>query len=365
MVKMSKKGQGLALISILVLIAILYFVFRYNTDTYGFIMNTGDEQAHLVTAYTESAKARSFIQLSARQAAFETIWNLSSKGTDASALAHCGDADFQSEFKSLFDIYSAMYAPATDLISTHIPDYNFSFTCPSDNLNIEGWGYAERCTLSNTFPFPQYPCEDQANATSCAAIKFTQNYPGNACKWAADLNCTDSLPEPDCSGQDNSDTCNNINYCGWQVSNSEPISIVSAPLINYQFSIDSDAHFIENITGSEYEKFAKARVLAFPPSCSITVPATMISNAQFNISVKYTDDGAPNSIKLTVTHSFVQDVIDKSMSESDTNDKVYDNGKNYYYTATLANNTYVAEVTCIDSDGNKVTAQKDFKVSSV
>lgn len=370
---MSKKGQGLAFISIIVLIAILYFVFRFNTDTYSFIMNAGDEQAHLVTAYTEGAKAVSFTQIIARQAAFETIWNMSGKGKDAAALSHCGDTDFNSTFKSLFDRYAGMYAPTTDLVSTYLPDYRFSFSCPANSLIIEGWGYSESCTLSRTFPFPQYPCEDQKNKTGCNAITFTQSTNfngGKACNWAADTNCTNSLPEPDCSGANNADECSvilakdNVKYCSWKVLYSEPVSVVSAPLINYQFSTHSDAHFIENISGPEYAKFATARVLAFPPSCSISFPANMLSNAAFNISIKYTDDTAPKAIDLKVTHSFSEDIVANLtlLSEYDANDKVYDDGKDYYYTATLANNTYNVDVTCKDNDSNPVSTSKSFTV---
>jgi hypothetical protein len=335
-------------------------------------MDAGDEQAHLVTAYTEGAKAVSFTQIIARQAAFETIWNMSGKSSDATALSHCGDTDFNSTFKSLFDRYAGMYAPTTDLVSTYLPDYRFSFSCPANSLIIEGWGYSEGCTLSRTFPFPQYPCEDQKNKTSCTTtINFTQSHSGTACTWDSILNCTNSLPEPSCSSANNASECDailakdNSKYCSWKVSYSEPVSVVSAPLINYQFSIHSDAHFIENISGPEYAKFATARVLAFPPSCSVSFPANMLSNAAFNITIRYTDDTAPKAIDFTVTHSFSQDIVANLtlLLEYDANDKVYDDGKDYYYTATLANNTYNADVTCTDKDSNPpVSTSKSFTV---
>jgi len=261
---MSKKGQGLAIVSILVLIAILYFIFKYNTETYAFVMQTGDEQAHLVTAYMDGAKVKSYIEIAARDAAFETIWSLSDKSPDpAIALPKCTDANFQQKFETSFNRYVLMYAPSTDLIETTIPNYKFNtpFACSSNSLTIEGFGYDESCKLQKNFPFPELPCEDQPNATVCAGIKFTQNYPGNACTWNTALNCTDSLPEPDCTGASDSTACAAVSgsYCSWETSYSEKINVVSAPLANYQFSIDTDAHFIETISGNEYAAFADSR----------------------------------------------------------------------------------------------------------
>ncbi len=373
---MSKKGQGLALISILVLVAILYFVFKYNTDTYSFIMTAGDEQAHLVTAYTEGAKAQSFVQIAARQAAFETIWNLSGKSQEASALGTCEkNLAFPSDFKARFNKYLSLYAPATDLVSTSIPDYDLSFDCSSgNNLKIEGRGYSQKCVLSRTFPFPKYPCEDQDNRTNCTNMNFAQSATynnGKACTWTTDLNCAESLPQPACSAANDKDTCNAIKakdgnpYCQWQVSYAEPVSVVSAPLINYQFSVDTNAHFIENISGTEYVQFTNARIKAFKPGCIISVPANLLNNTAFDISILYTGETEPSDIRLQVSHSFAQ-FADRNLSTGinglDANDKSYEDGKSYYYTITLTNNTYYAYVSCKDSNSNSVTATKDFTV---
>jgi hypothetical protein len=260
--KMSKKGQGLALVSILVLIAILYFIFRFNTETYGFIMQAGDEQAHLVTAYTEGAKAKSYVQTAARDAAFEVVWNIGNKNPAAAALSQfcIQDAASGPMFKELFDKYLAMYSPSSPLVETSIPGYRFKSSCPHA-LEIEGFGYDESCKLKRNFPVPELPCEDQPNATACAAIKFTTDKSKNACTWNQKLNCTNSQPAPNCSGASNSAECAaaSSSYCSWEISYSEKINVISAPLINYQFSIDTDAHFIETISGSEYETFAEIR----------------------------------------------------------------------------------------------------------
>lgn len=267
MATMSKRGQGLAFVSILVLVAILYFIFRFNTETYGFIMQAGDEQSHLITAYVESAKAKSYVQIAASEAASEVVWNLSNKNKDAAALTQACDQKtaFEAAFKDLFSKYVTMYYPSSQMLETSIPNYRFSFSCSHNGLTIEGYGYDESCKLQNNFPFPERPCEDETDYTNCTKIKFIQNYPGNACIWDQKLNCTSSLPEPICAGTDNAADCSNIpandnnKYCSWEISYSEKINVVSAPLINYQFSIDTDAHFIETVSGSEYQAFADSR----------------------------------------------------------------------------------------------------------
>jgi hypothetical protein len=268
MATMSKKGQGLAFVSILVLVAILYFIFRFNTETYGFIMQAGDEQSHLITSYVESAKAKSYVQIAASEAASEVVWNLSNKSKDAAALTQACDQKtaFEAAFKDLFSRYITMYSPSSQLIETSIPDYKFSFSCSHNGLMIEGYGYDESCKLQKNFPFPERPCADETDYTNCTTkIKFTQNYPGNACTWDQKLNCTSSLPEPNCGLAGNATDCSNIlakdnnRYCSWKISYSEKINVVSAPLVNYQFSIDADAHFIETVSGSEYQAFADAR----------------------------------------------------------------------------------------------------------
>ena len=74
---MSKKGQGLGFVAILILVGLLYFIFRYHTEVYEFTMTTGDQQAHLVTSYAETEKAKDVAQTTFRQAAYEAIWNTS------------------------------------------------------------------------------------------------------------------------------------------------------------------------------------------------------------------------------------------------------------------------------------------------
>lgn len=363
---MSKRGQGLAFVSIIVLIAILYFIFRFNTDTYGFIMQAGDEQAHLVTAYTEGAAAKSYVQIAARQAAFEAVWKIS-KSKSPDSLSKCTDPAFNQTFEILFRRYIAMYYSSTYLVETSIPNYRFNFDCSSNSLAITGWGYGESCHLQG-FHFPEKPCEDETDYTNCTTnIKFSDGYSGNACKWDAALNCTDSLPEPNCRGADNSSECAAISssYCGWRVSYAENINVVSVPLVNYQFSADSNAHFIEYINGKEYEAFADSRATIFKPSCQIAIePAPPIANnANFNITMAYTDDDYPADINLKVSPGGIHANLTAGLQTIDASDITYSDGKIYYYSASLTNGTYNADVSCTDADGNIVTASKSFIVS--
>ena len=363
---MSRKGQGLAFVSILVLIAILYFIFRFNSDTYGFVIQAGDEQAHLVTAYTEGANAKSFVQIAARDAAYEAIYNITNS-KNSSALSHCTDASFMPKFENLFNQYVAMYASSTYLVKTSIPSYKFGTpVCSSSSLTIEGFGYAEGCKLQKNFPFPERPCEDETNYDNCTTgIKFTKGYFGNACTWDPKLNCTNSLPEPSCFVAIDPGACATVSslYCGWEVSYSEKINVVSAPLINYQFSIDSDAHFIENINGEEYKAFASSRAAASKPSCIVAVePQSPLKNTDFNITITYIDDSAPSAIDLKVSPGSIIANLTSGLIPADASDTTFSDGKGYYYAAKLVNDTYTADISCTDTDSNVVSAQKKFTV---
>jgi hypothetical protein len=265
----SKKGQGLAFISILILVGIIFLVFRYNTETYTFVMQIGSEQEHLMTAYTESAKTKSYIENAARQAALETIWNLSNgslSAGDAFEKIKCDKV--QSFFEPLFNKYILIYSPsAYPLVETIIPEYELKFTCGNKKLQVEGFGYKEACVLKENFPFPELPCEDQLNQTACENIKYVKDsnikIPSNKpkpCFWnATEEKCKIALPMPGCEVFENEVDCNAKEYCKWEVSHSEKLNIIPAPIINYQFLVETDAHFKIEISDKEYEAFTKWR----------------------------------------------------------------------------------------------------------
>lgn len=262
MAKLSKRGQGLGFIAIIVLVALLYFIFKYNVQTYEFVMTAGDEQAHLVTSFVETEKAKVFAGTALRQAAYEAAWNLGAKSCNFNQF--CSNyTDFLGKTGSVFKNYTLMYEPTTMLLETDFPDYKLEMrSCSNTTVKIEAFGFSETCYLRPNFPFPKVPCEDQSNETSCKEVKLTTG--GQACKWEFDkdlkeYDCAEMNPAPACDAITSQTGCTVNTNCIWETSYSEKINVLSAPLINYQFRIDSDAHFIETIDCKDYEAFIESR----------------------------------------------------------------------------------------------------------
>src|SRR3989344_207187 len=233
----SKKGQGLAFISILVLVGILYFIFKYNTDTYGFIIKAGDEQAHLIESYAEGAKAKTYVQTVARLSAFDAIWKTTRNPSGIAIANACSSNEtFFANFLPIFEKYISIYESSVDLSETSLPEYKFDFKC-TQGLTIEGWGYKEQCVVKSNFLYPAEPCEDQ-NLDKCPAVKYSNGLSG-ACKIVNQA-CVEAVQEPECDSAANENECMKISEsCVWEKSYSEKIDVTSVPLTNYQFLVES------------------------------------------------------------------------------------------------------------------------------
>src|SRR3990172_10100852 len=257
--RVSRKGQMLGFVAVFVLLGIMFFIFKSHQDTFDFTISAGSTQAHLVTSFVETEKAKVYAQNSLRQSAMEALWDLSKDQCDFQKA--CDDtAAFTAATKAEFDNYTAMYAASSDLITTLYPDYSLDTSCVSGRLKIEAYGFNEECLLRDGYPFPQLPCEDQDTQEKCSAVAYVDGRSG-ACSWdSTALECSEVSPAPICETFVSEIECTVETDCRWSVSFAEQIDVISAPLSNYQFRTSSNAHFIEAISCVEYGKFAESRV---------------------------------------------------------------------------------------------------------
>lgn len=360
-----KKGQGLGFISVIVMIALFYFIFKYQTQTFDFVMTAGDQQAHLVTSFVETEKAKMFAEGAMRQAVYEDLWQHGIK--DCSSFANiCSDATFSENLSSLYGNYISTYATGDILLETEFPAYKLEPSCTSDNVVITAYGFAEGCHLKTGFPFPKVPCEDIGNESTCNSVELTGSG-GQACNWTkASSTCVETTPAPNCENITDSLAC--IDSCIWQTSYSEAIRSLSAPLANYQFSIDTDAHFNETISCKDYSAFIKSRALSIKPVCTLDVADTATVNTDVLFSINYRDDAAPDQINLKILNSTNDEIASADLStlKSDATDMNYFNGKPYTYANSfnVAGN-YTATVDCKDADGNNaINAKKNITITS-
>lgn len=358
-----KKGQGLGFIAVIVLVALLYFIFRYHSETYSFVMTAGDHQAHLVTSYVETEKAKLFASTSLRQSAYEELWNSGVTSCDFSGL--CNDAAknevFLSNTSSTLDIYLSMYTPTTELLSTEFPSYVLETkSCTSNKMEIEAFGFNEGCLLKSDFLFPKYPCADFNETTDpkCSEMKYTNNAPG-ACKWdSTEQVCLEQNPAPDCESIINESSC--TGDCFWSKSYGEDIGVLSAPLADYQFRIDSNAHFIETIDCKGFDEFAAQRKVAVKPICTLSVqPGEAKAGSTFIFNISYKDDvPMPKELKLAISGPTTIEATKSAGNITGSND-IWS-----YSAAIVTNGTYTASLTCTDSVDQTVSARSsvEFKV---
>jgi len=364
----SRKGQGLGFVAVIILVALLYFIFRYNTEAYNFVMTAGDQQAHLVTSYVETEKAKFFSETALEQAAYETAWKCGATSCSDFSAKVCNRTDeFLDNTTSIFYSYLSRYEPSMADLSTSFPDYDFSIDpakCNNNGIEIEAFGFAQFCYLRAGYPFPKVPCIDQLNKTDCDAVQLTTG--GQACKWdVAKEFCGELNTAPDCEGIIDKSACETNSDCRWDISYSENINVMSISLSNYQFSIDSDAHFIEKIDCTGFNKFAETRknVQAFKPVCTIGVqPPSGNTSSIFAFNVVYKGESL-NAIDVKVTNSTGSE-SKITLTEVDIADKDYLDGKYYNATKTFANaDNYTATVACSDASRHTASSSKSFKVT--
>lgn len=364
----SKKGQGLGFIAVVILIALLYFIFRYNTETYDFVMTAGDQQAHLVTSYVETEKAKFYSETVLEQAAYETAWKFGAitNCSDFSAKICGKQTEFLNNATNIFYNYISRYEPSSIDLDTSFPDYDFRINkCSNTGIEIEAFGFGETCFLRPDYPFPKVPCIDQANKTDCEAVNLTTG--GQACNWTITVEpnyCDNLITEPACDALLNKTVCEANSDCRWETSYSENINILALTSSNYQFSIDSDAHFIKNIDCTGYNAFVATRknVQAFKPSCTLNVtPTSGNTTDMFTFNVTYKGETLDTLNLVAVAGTVVQGI---ALSETDETDTVYLDGKSYSAVTSFASaNNYTATVYCNDTYGRAASNLQKFKVT--
>jgi hypothetical protein len=274
------------------------------------------------------------------------------------------ELEFRALFDPLFSSYIAIYDPALANINTAFPTHRYVVTCAPNKLTIEGFGFDESCVVQPGFAVPEIPCADQLEEADCRAVRYVDSTL-NACDWNIDLQlCLDIIERPDCIAAINEQECSNTRGCMWRRSFSENIDITSAPLADYQFSVESDAHFIEEVTCDEYQAFAATRPKLFTPTCIISVQPESGPIGTFVFKVEYKDDLQPQTLELTVRNT--TDEIGKATLndfQTDANDMTYDDGKLYTYTSNIAKaDVHKAAVSCKDTDNNEASDEQEFNV---
>ncbi len=374
----SKKGQGLGFVAVIIMIALLYFVFRYNTEAYEFVMAAGQQQAHLVTSYVETEKAKFFSETAMEQAAYETAWKFGAANCSNFTAKICSKKDdFIENTTVIFYEYLARYSPGVIDLDTYFPDYRFRINkCDKNGMEIEAFGFDESCWLRPDYPFPESACLDQENSEDCQAVKFTDKKTG-ACKWndtgkANTSYCYETKPAPDCESIINSANCTakkdlfNKAACYWETSYAENINILSISLSNYQFGIDSDAHFIENIDCKGYDAFVATRknIQAFRPVCSVKVePLTGNTTDTFIFTITYKGETEP-TLNFGILNSTGSEIKKPKLDETDSTDKIYLDGKTYTAGSLFASaGKYTAKISCKDTYGRTDDDSKSFTVT--
>lgn len=253
----SKKAQGLGLVAVVIMLALLYFIFRYNTQAFEFTMKVGDERAHLVTSFTETEKAKTFTAFALRQAVYGGLKE-KSVGMDCSNF-ECPDPLI---VKGIFENYLSLYAPSAEGLEVSTPDYEVISPCDpvAKSIKAEAFGFEDGCFLKSTFLYPKIPCEDMEQQEDCESVKLTSGN-GRACNWDARATlslCADANPEPACSSAADSTACTAVSpqWCEWKTSYDEDIKVVSVSLLEYQFSVGSDAHIAETVSCADYGRFS-------------------------------------------------------------------------------------------------------------
>jgi hypothetical protein len=154
----------------------------------------------------------------------------------------------------------------------------------------------------------------------------------------------------------NQTACESTADCRWRISYAEDISVISAPLVDYQFRINSNAHFIDTIDCAGFNAFANQRKAAIKPTCAID---TVISGQAVTFNVNYKDDDVPKEITVVVKDSSGAETAkfgpDLSAFSTDSADSNYFDGKVYSFTKSFDYGTFNATVDCKDSDDNSAT----------
>jgi hypothetical protein len=255
---MSRRGQFLGFVAILVLLAIMFFVFRYHQDTFDFTVATGSTQAHLVTGFVETEKAKVYAQNSLRQSAMESMWDLSGETCDTQMPCSSRE-EFLASTDASFNKYISMYESNSDIITTLFPGYSLEASCFEGRTRVEAFGFNEECFLRDGYPYPRIPCEDQEGQEACNSVAYVDGRP-NACIWnSANEECSEATPAPICEISETREECESTTDCTWSTSYAEQIDAISAPLQEYQFRASANGHFVEDITCAEYAAFVESR----------------------------------------------------------------------------------------------------------
>jgi len=318
----SKKGHGLALISVALMGIFYFFIFQAHQEAYEFTTYMGAEQNSLVGAFYYPEFALEYVKASAQQAAFETLFVQGI--TDCDANIDIILPSHKDDFEALFRQYIGVYTPEIKNIEVFIPDYYIDISTVGSDVVVEGFGYESFC--DDITEFPEEACMDIVIEADCLNVRTCDNNlncfnkPEPACEWipiddpeivgfcsditespVADIEISDCylLDSTECSGYtdescswDSSQllcipdygpsvetvdvncigiTKSECEYgvtrkgnraCEFSESKKELITAISPTLMEFQFSVYQDAHFKEVINCEGYNDYYTFRTSA-------------------------------------------------------------------------------------------------------
>jgi len=351
--RLNKKGQGLAFAAVLVLVIILYFIFKYHSDVYEFTMTAGEDRAVMMSSFAEVEKAKIFVQDALREAGYATLWNLNrTNASDAfkQAQAACM-GEFQNNVSALFKAYLDKYEATHPALYTVLPNYKVEVTsCSwsdgSGKIEISAYGFYEGCEINlSKYSYPAYPCEFRDSEEDCKAVPFSNNTPG-ACTWNG-TNCNQKISEPDCESRTENNCADE--YCYWKESYGENINVVHFENEDriYMLNAISNAHVDVVLTTSGADAYYSREKL---PWCNLHIQEETQDSQKISwLVLQYRDNLAPNKDSTIIYINSESYPLNK-FTEVDPNDNQYIDGKEYKYNIT-GKQVNSANATVIDQNG--------------
>ncbi len=281
---MNKKGHGLALLSITVLLVFLFFIWQAHHEEAVVEMTIGTQQNQMIAANYYPEFTKEYMELATKYATYEFLYDQDINPSSCSA--RIKTPEFQLEFNESFRTedflkYISGYRLELLAVEVRIPDYYLNTTFGDEEIIIDGYGYDFIC-YDDTI-YPKVICLDidvVQNVTTgevfgredCLAIHDSDENP-NACKVVefddftldGDMSydkfeCQDNTPHPAEICEVLGETeCSLIDGCEFAETYSDEIYAQSLPLEDYQFTIYSNAHFRSVIKCADYENYFNTR----------------------------------------------------------------------------------------------------------
>jgi|GEM_PF-4379983 len=296
----NKKGQ-LAFMAVIIMVLILFFIFKANSEGYDFLMYMADEQGDLLANLPSNELAKEFLISSTQQLVYSGLYDLESAGkvehtsssciSDVSACKSKMDELFNSENETMSKYIYSYSMPNRDF-EVSMPQYLFYTTCSGTGVTIEAIPYKAECV--DYTPYPATTCDEVSEQSACESVKAydpsTNSKTSGGCYWSESegicmdaeyseepcysetsatmsyndcvesvncewFGCNDNTKSPDshCEPLDEAE-CSSTSGCKWIEDYPAYITIISETNIFYQFNLQADGHYKTTISCGQYNK---------------------------------------------------------------------------------------------------------------